>query len=341
MLRLAVAALLPVLGASYNYDRCDLAEGPYNWSGFCKGQVSSGTPINICGTVPFPSSSPAPTPEINGYSTVRSGTIKNNGHTIEVGMGDNKPWLKMGALSNIVGKTTNSTPATWILQQLHYHWGRTGRTDEGSEHFLFGTRFPIEVHFVHYNAQYGTINNALNFADGLLVVGVFFTIQETEDAFTTKVGDNVAAASTTGIAFNDFTLDGIWDGTGNYYSYSGSLTTPTCNEIVTWVVMKDPKPIKYSTLMKFQQALVTPPGTQGTITTETISLYGNYRPIQTIGTRSVWASDGTNGAACTTTVEPSFCCNVTTPNDKSGGLLTTVSPILLLSSISLILLSHM
>lgn len=32
----------------------------------------------------------------------------------------------------------------------------------------------------------------------------------------------------------------VSDANGDYYHYSGSLTTPTCNEVVTWNVMKKP-----------------------------------------------------------------------------------------------------
>ena len=30
----------------------------------------------------------------------------------------------------------------------------------------------------------------------------------------------------------------VSDANGHYYHYSGSLTTPTCNEVVTWNVMR-------------------------------------------------------------------------------------------------------
>lgn len=30
----------------------------------------------------------------------------------------------------------------------------------------------------------------------------------------------------------------VSDANGHYYHYSGSLTTPTCNEVVTWNVMQ-------------------------------------------------------------------------------------------------------
>ena len=53
-------------------------------------------------------------------------------------------------------------------------------------------------------------------------------------------------------------LSTIFDGTGYYYSYPGSLTTPGCNEIVTWVVMQRTRIVSQSTLDKFKVPLPPP-----------------------------------------------------------------------------------
>ena len=39
----------------------------------------------------------------------------------------------------------------WQLEQVHFHWGRTGKDTEGSEHFLNGKQYALEAHFVHFN----------------------------------------------------------------------------------------------------------------------------------------------------------------------------------------------
>lgn len=101
-------------------------------------------------------------------------------------------------------------------------------------------------------------------------------------------------------------MSDLFDGTGDWYGYPGGLTTPTCNLIVTWVVMQTPKTITQSTLDKIKAVSTKPPGT----TAPLISLYGNYRPLQGKGTRTYYSTSGAT-AACTTVTEPTFTCTST------------------------------
>ena len=89
----------------------------------------------------------------------------------------------------------------------------------------------------------------------------------------------------------------------HYYSYPGSLTTPTCNEIVTWVVLHTPRTVSKATMDKFW-ALPVP-----SKTSEKISKFGSYRPLQPHGKRTVYHTNGPS-ALCSThgTSEPDFDC---------------------------------
>lgn len=37
-----------------------------------------------------------------------------------------------------------------------------------------GRRYAAELHLVHYNKKYSNVSEALNYVDGLLVIGVFY-----------------------------------------------------------------------------------------------------------------------------------------------------------------------
>jgi len=248
--------------------------------------------------------------------------------------------LQLGNLAQVVGRSTQNTTFTWNLQQLHFHWGRTGKNDEGSEHYLYGQRYPIEVHFVHWNSKYSDFLAAVSSgnSDALLVVGVFFRIDSTDVNLMVQIAQNASTLTRSGSTLNDLKLSDLFDGEGHFHSYAGGLTTPTCLEIVTWVVMTATKPITQATLDKIKQAKENPPASTtsaGPADTELISLYGNFRPIQRTNNRNIWASDTANpGAACAASVSnPVFTCN------SAAHTLMMFSPITLLFSLSAFMLS--
>ena len=51
-------------------------------------------------------------------------------------MASNRPSTRIGNLHNVVGRGSNSSTQEWVLEQIHFHWGRTGKSDEGSEHYM-------------------------------------------------------------------------------------------------------------------------------------------------------------------------------------------------------------
>jgi carbonic anhydrase len=59
-----------------------------------------------------------------------------------------------------------------------------------------------------------------------------------------------------------------------YYRYQGSLTTPPCSEIVTWLVLKQPVSVSKSQLTKFFAAIGN-----------------NARPVQALNRRSLLQFD--------------------------------------------------
>ena len=245
--------IVAALGATeYNYDRCDVAAGPLFWGilssdsqcGTVLSYQSEGTPINLCGAVAFPSGTP--TFAVSGYDTTRTMNASNTGHSIYLYVNDNRPTLQLGSIANIVGRTTNTSTYTWALQQIHPHWGRSGLVNEGSEHYMQGVAYPMEVHLVHYNTKYGTFSAAVSSGqkDALLVVGVFLTVGSTDLNIMTAWANSIPSLTQTARPLStQVNVSDFFNGVGEFYSYRGSLTTPGCNEIVTWVVMKDTKSI--------------------------------------------------------------------------------------------------
>lgn len=88
--------------------------------------------------------------------------------------------------------TASHLPGSYQLAQFHAHWG-TGAKD-GSEHLVQGKGYACEVsksdvplplaihvfefqlHFVHWKSTYSSIHEALQYPDGLAVIGVFLNV---------------------------------------------------------------------------------------------------------------------------------------------------------------------
>ena len=131
--------------------------------------------------------------------------VVDNGHTIQVNVAE-------GSSIALEGRQ-------FSLVQFHFHLP--------SEHTVDGAASPMEVHFVHA-AEEGD----------LAVIGVLMeagdadpTIQSLWEAIP---GPDESPAAVG--ALDPGTL--LPEGRG-YFRYQGSLTTPPCSEVVSWVVMTE------------------------------------------------------------------------------------------------------
>ncbi|XP_073952932.1 carbonic anhydrase 1-like isoform X1 [Choristoneura fumiferana] len=167
--------------------------------------------------------------QLSGYNGVLvSG--QNNGHTIQFTMeGDEAmhPTLTGGPLKHL-----------YRLEQLHFHWL--------SEHAVDGFKYPMEIHFVHIRTDL-SVAGALDVKDGLAIIAVFCNIHPEAEIADPKsdmeeVMHEVPKLKTLGSRVSGVILDmtRLLKTPQNYVTYSGSLTSPECNEAVTWIILEDP-----------------------------------------------------------------------------------------------------
>lgn len=62
----------------------------------------------------------------------------------------------------------------YVAEGLHFHWGSP--VSRGSEHVINRKRYDVEMHIVHRNTRYNDVTEALNYIDGVAVLGVMFKI---------------------------------------------------------------------------------------------------------------------------------------------------------------------
>ncbi len=133
----------------------------------------------------------------------------NNGHTIQQN-------VKPGSFLRIPVRGLSVE-----LKQFHFH--------SPSEHTIDGESFAMELHFVHVDEN-----------GAILVVGVM--IDEGEEHPVLKkmwsfMPENAGDTNKQPIRIEETNL---LPPTREYFSYSGSLTTPPCSEGVKWIVLKTP-----------------------------------------------------------------------------------------------------
>lgn len=176
----------------------------------------------------------------------------------------------------------------WHFETGHFHWGPTPAA--GSEHTINGRSFPMELHLIHRNHKYDTLEQAFKKPDGLLVLGVMFQLHEDNNTYLSMFRlEELTENVTTRVVISGARVG--WknllpaDAATNYATYEGSLTTPPCSEVVRWVVF--PTPLNVSEYQLDLLRHIVP---------------GNVRPTQPYNGRKVqysWSDQYTqlNGAS--------------------------------------------
>ncbi|NP_571185.1 carbonic anhydrase [Danio rerio] len=208
------------------------------------------------------------------YDPATTKSILNNGHSFQVDFvdDDNSSTLAGGPITGI-----------YRLRQFHFHWGSSD--DKGSEHTIAGTKFPCELHLVHWNTKYPNFGEAASKPDGLAVVGVFLKIGAANPRLQ-KVLDALDDIKSKGrqTTFANFDPKTLLPASLDYWTYEGSLTTPPLLESVTWIVLKEPISVSPAQMAKFRSLLFSSEG-------ETpCCMVDNYRPPQPLKGRKVRAS---------------------------------------------------
>jgi carbonic anhydrase len=145
--------------------------------------------------------------------------VTNNGHTFQIN-------ADKGSSVKMEGKRFD-------LLQFHFH--------TPSEHTLDGKPFPLELHLVHQAAD-----------KNLAVIGVLLS-EGTPNTVLGRFWERLPKAPgevDTGVSID--LKDLLPRATDDYFTYSGSLTTPPCTESVRWVVLKQPLQISKAQIASFK-----------------------------------------------------------------------------------------
>lgn len=120
------------------------------------------------------------------------------------------------------------------------------------------------MHLVHFNTRYSDPNEAGLHPDGFAVLGTFF--DDVDDDEYNNLELNKIVLQLREISEFNTTVDMkrsinlrelLPKDIDTFYTYQGSLTTPPCSEIITWVIFPEAQKIGPQQLFNFERALDT------------------------------------------------------------------------------------
>lgn len=292
------SALATTLGThssdgSFCYKEADGC-GPSTWPGVCT-EGSRQSPINLPKLIV---STGAAAMDLSSYKG-NAFRMANNGHSVTIDF--------QGATGTNAATKTFSFPdpedlyntnkvRKYKFASAHFHWGVKDYLT-GSEHKIGGRASAMELHLVHYLANYTDMATAVSSGDpnALSVLGVLIDVSIVKNIMSGLSGllsqqpkSHVSLApivknlQTVTTAHHepeyksvsetlDFTRLLKTPGPTHMFTYRGSLTTPGCNEQVNWYVLKEPATTTSADLDKFRSSLKDDKGE---------ALRANHRPIQ-------------------------------------------------------------
>jgi len=167
------------------------------------------------------------------------------------------------------------------FHSFHIHWGSTDT--QGAEHTVAGKPgYPAEIHLIHYNTKYADLAEAVQHPDGLTVLGLFVQVGHYDNPFfesiISRLDEINGQPSSTESSIFKLRLSSLFPpNPSDFWQYPGSLTTPTCNEVVNWHVFRKPVLLSENQLNDIR-SLVDSSG---------ISMSDNYRDPQPLNQRQV------------------------------------------------------
>ena len=289
MLVLLAAAALASAGSEHTqpwlYAEAD-GRGPSQWGSMknktypeCGGRKQS--PLNIAGVREGRHLMPLQTT----YSVADGISVTNNGHSIDVVPRNNTGNYLIDP---------NQGHKKYELLGIHFH--------SPSEHGIGGGLFDLELHFVHKEVS----QHQPTEGHALAVIAVLFRASDSHNSllgWLSELPENPLAAFPNYVdpdaeyeyetAKHDntrFDFGGLL-GHADYYTYSGSLTTPPCTEAVKWYVKTKINTVSRAQLQQLRNALNFNEEKQrakdeGVFISDLI-LWGNNRPLQPAHGREV------------------------------------------------------
>ncbi|KAG7155749.1 Carbonic anhydrase 14-like 1 [Homarus americanus] len=138
-----------------------------------------------------------------------------------------------------------------------------------------------ELHLVFYKTEYGSMEAALKKSDGVAVFAVFLEHSQEDNPSLHNVVAGLSSITNPedSTTIKPFPLMEILPRSlTEFYRYQGSLTTPGCNQVVTWTVFKRHITVSSAQLKMFRSLKFE----------DGEAMQDNFRPIQPLNDREIF-----------------------------------------------------
>uniref|UniRef100_A0A182MTP2 Carbonic anhydrase n=1 Tax=Anopheles culicifacies TaxID=139723 RepID=A0A182MTP2_9DIPT len=194
---------------------------------------------------------------------IKQAKLTNTGHSVQIANRDPAVTIQGGGLGG-----------RFVLDQMHFHWG--------SEHTIDSARYGLELHLVHHDTRYASLEEAAAARNGVAVLGVLFHVSAQPNMHIDVILDTAADIR------NEPGKEALLKGKlaphylmpanrSTYYRYEGSLTTPACAESVIWTVFTDSVGVSLEQIEQFK-AIHDQNGRE---------LLNNFRSLQPLNARAL------------------------------------------------------
>jgi len=142
------------------------------------------------------------------------------------------------------------------LDTVNFHWGNEPMN--GSEHTVGGIGYGGEIHFIHRNLKYATLDGALKQPNGIVALAVFLNESHGDNLNLIPLTNVLANVPFNG---NESGLQGLRfsqlvpgnEKNKEFWVYEGSETIEPYRETVKWIVFRSAIPISSDQLEKLRE----------------------------------------------------------------------------------------
>ncbi|XP_046395277.1 carbonic anhydrase-related protein 10-like [Ischnura elegans] len=204
------------------------------------------------------------------------GSIANTGHSVVFTVDSNTTATRQ------VNITGGPLSYRYQFHEIHVHFGL--RDDAGSEHTVNGYAFPAEIQIYGFNSQlYRNFSESLHKAQGIVGISLLLQLGDLSNPELRLLTDELERIRYGGAEseVRRLSVSGLLPDTDFYMTYDGSLTSPACQETVTWVVLNKPIYITKQQLHGLRRLV------QGDGKHPRAPLGSNYRPPQPLHHRPI------------------------------------------------------